>query len=126
MSEVVDRCKLQPALWKAAECACTYHLTDGFCSPRNVQQCKCWDRAEATMVATGLSARAVGFIFQNLRRIEDAAEKAETATWHGTPWWSKPERVAVENKQAASAEGRDRRGREAASADRVATPESSK
>jgi hypothetical protein len=95
MSEF-DRYKLQPALAKAAECACSYYLTDGFCMPRDRQQCKCWAKAWAVMEATGLSARAVGFIFQHRQRIEETAEAAETKTFNGTPWWSKPERVKAE------------------------------
>ena len=89
MSEERDRYKDQPALAHAAECACTYYLTNGFCGPRNAQQCKCWDHAAATMAATGLSARAVGWIYEHLRKIETQAEVDETKIFGGTPLWSK-------------------------------------
>lgn len=85
-----DRYKETPALAHAAEAACSYYLTDGFCMPRSYQGCKCWDRAQATMEATGLSARAVGWIFQNRSRIEKQAESDEKQTYGGTPWWSRP------------------------------------
>lgn len=98
----IDRYNLTPALAHAAEAACSYYLTDGFCGPRNCQQCKCWDQARAVMDATGLSARAVGFIFKHRNRIEDAAEQEETRIYQGVPWWSKPERIAAESKLAST------------------------
>lgn len=102
MSGDVDRYKLQPALAHAAEAACSYYLTDGFCGPRNCRQYKCWDRARAVMDATGLSARAVGFIFKHRSRIEESAEQEETRIYQGVPWWSKPERIAAESKLASN------------------------
>lgn len=84
-----DRYKETPALAHAAEAACSYYLTDGFCMPRSCQGCKCWDRAKAAMEATGLSARAVGWIFQHRGRIEKQAEADETKTYGGVPWWSR-------------------------------------
>jgi hypothetical protein len=103
----VDRCKLQPALAHAADAACSYFMTDGFCDPRQCQSCKCWDRASAVMDATGLSARAVGFLFQHRQQIEKSAEEQEAKTWDGTPWWSKPEALARDEANRRSPSPRD-------------------
>jgi hypothetical protein len=70
----MNRAKLQPGLALAAEAACIYRSTDGFCHPRNVDSCKCWDQAKQVMEATGLSARAVAWIFRNSQRIEELAK----------------------------------------------------
>lgn len=72
MSEV-DQSQLQPGLLMAAEAACIYGKTDGFCHPRNANACRCWDAAEAVMKATGLSAQAVAWVFKNRQAIEKTA-----------------------------------------------------
>jgi hypothetical protein len=74
MTDARERMRMQPGLFAAAECACIYWLTDGFCTPRNIASCKCWDNAEAVMKATGLSAQGAGWIFRNLTRIEQEAK----------------------------------------------------
>jgi len=72
--EADERRRMQPALFLAAECACAYRMTDGFCTPKNVASCKCWDAADAVQKATGLSMQAVGWLFRNLQRIEKEAK----------------------------------------------------
>lgn len=69
-----ERRTMQPALFLAAECACIYRFTDGFCRPQNIASCRCWNAAEAVMLATGLSAQAVGWVFRNLQHIEREAK----------------------------------------------------
>jgi hypothetical protein len=69
------RCERQPGLFGAALTICTVKMTDGFCTPRNVDSCKCWDIAATAMEATGLSARAVSWVFHNAKRIEQEAER---------------------------------------------------
>lgn len=86
-----QRWKDQPALARAAETVCLTHLTDGFCHPKDRPTCKCWDAASAVMQATGLSARATAWVFSRRHAIEEQAEKDETKTWNGTPWWSRKE-----------------------------------
>lgn len=66
----VTRAELQPGLLTAAEAACVYDKTDGFCHPRNTNACRCWDAAQAVMKATGLSARAVAWVFKHRKLIE--------------------------------------------------------
>lgn len=68
-----DRASLQPALARAAEAACIYDMTDGFCRPRNAPDCRCWKAAEVVMEATGMSALAVAWVFRHKRRIEQEA-----------------------------------------------------
>lgn len=70
-----DRRKRQPGLFIAAEAACCYRFTDGFCTPRNVASCRCWDAAEQVIAATGLSAQGAAWLFQNLSKIEKEADK---------------------------------------------------
>lgn len=72
-----ERWRDQPGLFKAAHAACIKRLTDGFCSTRNVNACKCWDAAEAVQRATGLSSQAVAWIFDHLQRIEASASTDE-------------------------------------------------
>ena len=67
------RARMQRGLLYAAELACIYKLTDGFCHPRNRPECRCWDAANAVMKATGLSAQAVHWIFQHIDKIEKDA-----------------------------------------------------
>jgi hypothetical protein len=76
--EAQERRRMQPALFHAAEVACANRLTDGFCTPKNVAYCRCWDAAEAIMQATGLSGQSVAWIFRNTTRIE-ALSQPETS-----------------------------------------------
>lgn len=69
------RCDRQPGLCLAAEQFCSTDLTDGFCSPKQRDVCKCWDRAEQSMRGTGLSAQAVAWVYAHRHRIEEEAEK---------------------------------------------------
>lgn len=66
----------QPALFRAALSICVTDMTDGFCTPQNAETCKCWQKAEAVMEATGLSGRAVAWMWPRRRMIETEAEKA--------------------------------------------------
>lgn len=71
MSE--PRWQREPGLFKAADAACSYQKTDGFCTPRNVDHCTCWSDADAVMGATGLSAIAVAWVFKHRKSIEASA-----------------------------------------------------
>jgi hypothetical protein len=64
--QVSDRSTMQPALYEAANAACIYQYTDGFCVTRNSPTCeRCWGNAWRVMDATGLSARATAWLFQH-------------------------------------------------------------
>lgn len=69
------RMDLSPALFKIAECFCVYSLTDGFCTPRNKDNCQCWDKAKQMQEVTGFSANACAWILTNRGRIEQEANK---------------------------------------------------
>lgn len=73
----MNRADMQPALAKAAEAACIYKMTDGFCHPRNNAACKCWNNAKAVQGATGMSNQAVAWIFRNLQKIEIIANESK-------------------------------------------------
>lgn len=75
MSDICTRRYREPGLFKAALAACACRLTDGFCTPANTDNCKCWDAADAVQKATGLSARGVAWVFSNIRRIEDLSDE---------------------------------------------------
>ena len=66
----IRRAEISPGLALAAHAACVCHFTDGFCSPANVNDCQCWDKAQAVQQATGLSARGVAWVFQHTTQIE--------------------------------------------------------
>lgn len=72
------RCDRQPGLALAAEVFCSTDLTNGFCTPKQVDSCRCWDRAQETMRGSGLSAQAVAWVYAHRKRIEEEAEK-----WYG-------------------------------------------
>lgn len=68
-----ERSRMQPGLLRAAEAACIYDMTDGFCHPRNSPGCRCWKAAEDVQRATGMSAQAVAWVFRCKSRIEREA-----------------------------------------------------
>jgi hypothetical protein len=71
-----DRAKDQPGLHMAAQEACVTMYTNGFCVARNNPTCtRCWPAAEAVIKATGMSARAVTWIFAHRSKIEEAAKR---------------------------------------------------
>ena len=71
------RFERQRGLAMAAEAACIYDKTDGFCHPRNAPACdRCWPAAEAVMASTGLSAQAVAWVFRSNQKIEQLAAPA--------------------------------------------------
>ncbi len=65
----------QPGLCMAAEARCSTRLTDGFCTPKTRDCCRCWNDAEALMSATGMSARAAAWVFSHVNAIEREAAK---------------------------------------------------
>lgn len=65
----------QPGLFVGAEAICIYHRTDGFCSPRNCENCKCWDLANTVSDATGLSYLAIAWILSHKSHIETLAKQ---------------------------------------------------
>lgn len=70
-----DRAKDQPGLYMVAREACVTMYTNGFCEPRNHPACsKCWPAAEAVIKATGMSPRAVTWIFAYRTHIEETAK----------------------------------------------------
>lgn len=69
------RAELSPALCKVAECFCIYDLTDGFCHPRNKENCECWKKAKAMMESTEMSANACCFVLKYKSRIEKEANQ---------------------------------------------------
>lgn len=69
------RCDQQPGLFVLAETFCSYDMTDGFCTPRNRDRCECWDKAEAMLKSSPLSANACSWVLKNKERIEREANK---------------------------------------------------
>ena len=77
------RCDRSPGLFMAAQEFCVTDLTDGFCTPKQRDVCKCWDRAEQSMRGTGLSAQAVAWIYRHRTKIEAEAAKFYAAVDSG-------------------------------------------
>lgn len=79
-----NRYDMSPALGLVAAELCETKLTDGFCHPRNVDQCKCWDRAaalkDATWNAGGFSCNALVWILRNRKKIEAEANRLPQTT----------------------------------------------
>ena len=63
----------QPALFLIADAICSLGDTDGFCTPRHGDACKCWTKAEQMQNATGLSANACVWVLQHRTKIEQQA-----------------------------------------------------
>lgn len=73
MTEQQRRSERQPALALVAEELCVCDMTDGFCTPRNKDMCKCWDRASTLLHESGFSAQALVWILKHRTRIEQQA-----------------------------------------------------
>lgn len=57
--DVPNLADLHPALHTLAHALCIYGLTDGFCTPRNCQGCKCWKVARTLINETGCHSMSV-------------------------------------------------------------------
>lgn len=75
MSGRERRCERQPGLFLAAHELCVTDLTNGFCSPKQVDSCQCWDKAEQMLRGSGLSCQAIAWLYRNRKRVEEEAEK---------------------------------------------------
>jgi len=69
------RMDYQPALFLVAQEICSLDMTDGFCTPRNRDACECWSKAEKLMDSSGFSAKALVWILQHRKRIEEEATR---------------------------------------------------